>query len=113
VPETTSDNGSLDSGPAVADPISTPVLGNGQTMPNVFARTLYSFKGKKDSYLSFSKGEVITLHEQQDQWSYGELNGLQGWFPNSYVRVEETQAAGAASEAGGAFKYLFKNHTLF
>ncbi|XP_059468305.1 intersectin-2 isoform X3 [Neocloeon triangulifer] len=90
VPETTSDNGSLsDSGPVVADLASTPILGTGQTMPNVFARTLYSFKGKRASYLSFSKGEIITVHEQQDQWSYGELGGLQGWFPNTYVKIED------------------------
>ncbi|XP_065348598.1 intersectin-2 isoform X1 [Cloeon dipterum] len=98
VPETTSDNGSLtDHGPAVVDPVSTPTLGTGQTMPNVFARTLYSFKGKKASHLNFSKGVVITVHEQQDQWSYGELNGLQGWFPNSYVKIEDSTPSIAAA----------------
>jgi myosin I len=94
-----SDNSSMDSGPVVNDPVSTPVLGMGQPASNIYARALYTFKGKKDSYLSFTKGDVITITEQQEQWSHGQLNGQQGWLPNSYIKVEESQAATAA---GGA-----------
>lgn len=91
-----SDNSSMDSGPVINDPVSTPVLGMGLPTSNIYARALYTFKGKKDSYLSFTKGDLITITEQQEQWSHGQLNGQQGWLPNSYIKVEESEAAPAA-----------------
>nr|XP_019947433.1 PREDICTED: intersectin-2-like isoform X1 [Paralichthys olivaceus] len=38
--------------------------------------------------LSFSQGDVISVLQQRDQWWLGQLNGTQGWFPNSYVTLE-------------------------
>lgn len=113
VPETMSDNSSMDSGPIVNDPVSTPVLGMGQVTPNIYARALYTFKGKKDSYLSFTKGDLITINEQQEQWSHGELNGKQGWLPNSYVRVEEAQAATAGGVLPENHFFGFSNFLIF
>jgi len=32
------------------------------------------WRAKRDNHLSFDKGDVITVREQQDNWWYGELN---------------------------------------
>jgi hypothetical protein len=67
VPENLSDNGSLGDvgGPAVVGEMDSPVLGVGQTLGNVMAKALYAWKGKKSSHLSFAKGDIITVQEQQ------------------------------------------------
>jgi hypothetical protein len=54
---------------------------------NVQAQALYTWRAKKSNHLSFNKGSIITVKEQQESWWYGELAGLQGWFPKFYVTV--------------------------
>jgi len=47
---------------------------------------IYPWLAKKDNHLTFSKGDVIVVREQQDMWWSGELNGkvayvvLHRWF---------------------------------
>jgi hypothetical protein len=48
---------------------------------------LYAWRAKKSNHLSFNKGNVIIVKEQQELWWYGELAGIHGWFPKSYVTV--------------------------
>ncbi|KAK2856331.1 hypothetical protein Q5P01_005066 [Channa striata] len=38
--------------------------------------------------LSFSQGDIISVLQQRDDWWLGQLNGMQGWFPKSYVALE-------------------------
>ena len=54
---------------------------------NVQAQALCSWTAKTDNHLNFSKDDMITVLEQQDSWWLGALNGVQGWFPKSYVTV--------------------------
>ncbi|XP_063039904.1 intersectin-2b isoform X2 [Engraulis encrasicolus] len=54
---------------------------------NLQAQALCSWTAKTDNHLNFQKDELITVLEQQDSWWLGELNGVQGWFPKSYVTV--------------------------
>ncbi|XP_028829650.1 intersectin-2b isoform X2 [Denticeps clupeoides] len=65
---------------------STPAE-HGQVVGNVQARALCSWTAKTDNHLNFSKDDVITVLEQQESWWLGQLNGVQGWFPKSYVTV--------------------------
>uniref|UniRef100_A0AAY4AC89 Intersectin 2b n=1 Tax=Denticeps clupeoides TaxID=299321 RepID=A0AAY4AC89_9TELE len=58
-----------------------------QVVGNVQARALCSWTAKTDNHLNFSKDDVITVLEQQESWWLGQLNGVQGWFPKSYVTV--------------------------
>ncbi len=51
------------------------------------AQALCSWTAKTDNHLNFSKDDMITVLEQQENWWLGELNGVQGWFPKSYVTV--------------------------
>lgn len=52
------------------------------------AQALYPWKAKKDTHLSFNKGDVIRVLEQQEMFWLGELpNGNKGWFPKSYVKL--------------------------
>uniref|UniRef100_A0A673IC34 Intersectin-2-like n=1 Tax=Sinocyclocheilus rhinocerous TaxID=307959 RepID=A0A673IC34_9TELE len=60
---------------------------HGQVVGNVQAQALCSWTAKKDNHLNFSKDDVITVLEQQENWWLGELNRIQGWFPKSYVTV--------------------------
>lgn len=63
VPENVSDAGSaVGEGPYV-EPI-TPKLGEGQ-LCNTPATTLYQYRPTNDQHLSFSKGETVTIKEQQ------------------------------------------------
>jgi len=52
------------------------------------AKALYPWKAKKEEHLTFNKGDVIKVLEQQEMFWRGELpNGNQGWFPKSYVKL--------------------------
>ena len=51
------------------------------------AMAQYPWKAKEDNHLSFSKGDIITIKEQQDMWWFGQLGDTSGWFPKSYVRT--------------------------
>ncbi|XP_054706164.1 intersectin-1-like [Uloborus diversus] len=66
----------------------SPVPGQGQSMPDgLQAQALFPWKAKKENHLSFNKGDVITVKEQQDMWWYGEFQDKLGWFPKSYVKL--------------------------
>lgn len=67
---------------------ASPVPGQGQTMPDgLQAQALFPWKAKKENHLSFNKGDIINVKEQQDMWWYGEIQGKLGWFPKSYVKL--------------------------
>ncbi|XP_064627366.1 intersectin-1-like isoform X4 [Lineus longissimus] len=75
----------------------SPTPGQGQAAPEgLQAQAVYPWRAKKDNHLTFNKGDVITVKEQQDIWWSGELNGKgksvkqkekTGWFPKSYVKL--------------------------
>ncbi|GCB80932.1 hypothetical protein scyTo_0021297, partial [Scyliorhinus torazame] len=52
------------------------------------ARALYTYGGQKPGDLSFKKGDDIILRRQVDEnWYYGEINGVCGIFPLNFVQV--------------------------
>lgn len=65
----------------------SPIHGQGQAVENLKAQALCSWTAKKDNHLNFSKHDVITVLEQQENWWFGEVHGGRGWFPKSYVRI--------------------------
>ncbi|XP_052090009.1 intersectin-1-like isoform X1 [Mytilus californianus] len=68
--------------------ITSPTPGQGEKAPDgLQAQALYPWKAKKDNHLTFNKGDVIVIKEQQDMWWSGELHGQIGWFPKSYVKL--------------------------
>nr|XP_054922115.1 intersectin-1-like isoform X4 [Dermacentor andersoni] len=67
---------------------TSPVPGEGETAPQgLQAQALFPWRAKKENHLTFNKGDVIAVKEQQDMWWYGEFQGKLGWFPKSYVRL--------------------------
>lgn len=72
------------------------------------AQAIYTWMAKKDNHLTFNKGDLIAIKEQQEMWWSGELNGKVGWFPKSYVKlidegevsIEETGAEMTAEVFG-------------
>ncbi|KAL1436160.1 hypothetical protein MTO96_010898 [Rhipicephalus appendiculatus] len=67
---------------------TSPVPGEGQAAPQgLQAQALFPWRAKKENHLTFNKGDVIAVKEQQDMWWYGEFQGKLGWFPKSYVRL--------------------------
>ncbi|KAK7066311.1 Intersectin 1 (SH3 domain protein) [Halocaridina rubra] len=54
---------------------------------------IFPWRAKQNNHLSFNKGDRITVREQQDQWWYGQLNNVGGWFPHSFVRMVSGPAA--------------------
>ncbi|XP_033032307.1 intersectin-2 isoform X2 [Trachypithecus francoisi] len=65
----------------------SPVHGQGQVVENLKAQALCSWTAKKDNHLNFSKHDIITVLEQQENWWFGEVHGGRGWFPKSYVKI--------------------------
>ncbi|XP_026884187.2 E3 ubiquitin-protein ligase SH3RF1 [Electrophorus electricus] len=64
---------------------STPVRGVPQ-LP--CAKALYNYDGKEPGDLAFSKGDIIILRRQVDEnWYHGEVGGVHGFFPASFVQV--------------------------
>ncbi|KAF5885983.1 intersectin-2-like isoform X1, partial [Clarias magur] len=63
-------------------------------------KALCSWTAKTENHLNFSKDDVITVLEQQENWWLGELNGVQGWFPKTYVTVLNSSDASADSTEG-------------
>ncbi|XP_053575821.1 E3 ubiquitin-protein ligase SH3RF2 [Bombina bombina] len=52
------------------------------------AKALTNYKGYAPSDLTFNKGDIIVLRRQLDEkWFYGELNGSNGIFPASSVKI--------------------------
>lgn len=63
--------------PKSAEPISD---------SDIKAIAQYPWKAKEENHLSFNKGDVIIIKEQQDMWCFGQIGDASGWFPKSYVR---------------------------
>ena len=59
----------------------------GEIVDNLTAEAIYAWQGKKENHLSFAKGDVIEVQEQQDMWWFGRCHGSSGWFPKSFVNV--------------------------
>jgi len=53
------------------------------------AKALYDYAGEAEGDLSFSAGDVITIHDTSDPggWWQGELNGVVGVFPSNFVET--------------------------
>lgn len=52
------------------------------------AKALYNYDGKEPGDLKFSKGDIIILRRQVDEnWYHGEVGGVHGFFPASFVQV--------------------------
>jgi len=52
------------------------------------ASALYDYAGEQDGDLPFYAGDIITIIQEDDGsgWLSGELNGMSGIFPSSYVQ---------------------------
>ncbi|KAK2846206.1 hypothetical protein Q7C36_011060 [Tachysurus vachellii] len=49
--------------------------------------SLCAWTATTDTQLGFSKDDIITVLEQQENWWYGELGENQGWFPKTHVSM--------------------------
>nr|XP_056712131.1 intersectin-2 [Euleptes europaea] len=94
----------------------SPIRGQGQAVENLRAQALCSWTAKKENHLNFSKNDIITVLEQQENWWFGEVGGGRGWFPKSYVKIlpgteyqkEESEAVYAAVNK----KHVAPSYTL-
>ena len=59
--------------------------------PTQMAVVLFSWQGSKDNHLSITKGERIGILQQGDKWWSGEKGGKAGWFPRTFVKLEESK----------------------
>uniref|UniRef100_A0A8C8CIV4 Growth arrest specific 7 n=1 Tax=Oncorhynchus tshawytscha TaxID=74940 RepID=A0A8C8CIV4_ONCTS len=64
-------------------------------MSSSYCKSLYSFSGDQHQQgLTFEVGEIIRIvHPLPGGWWEGELDGVRGWFPSSYVQVLEKTAS--------------------
>ncbi|KAG7465648.1 hypothetical protein MATL_G00155770 [Megalops atlanticus] len=69
------------------------------------AQVLRSWTADEDSHLSVSKGNVVTVLEQQEDWWLGELNGVQGWFPASCAAMATADTVDADQQLSSADGY--------
>uniref|UniRef100_A0A6Q2Z3S4 Growth arrest specific 7 n=1 Tax=Esox lucius TaxID=8010 RepID=A0A6Q2Z3S4_ESOLU len=64
-------------------------------MSGSYCKSLYSFSGEQHQQgLTFKVGEIIKIVQPlPGGWWEGELDGIRGWFPSSYVQVLEKTAS--------------------
>ncbi|KAG8238924.1 hypothetical protein J437_LFUL000761 [Ladona fulva] len=90
VPENVSDSGSLlettEAVPAAVADLGSPVAGQGEIV-DFKAEAICNWKGTKASHLSLSQGDIVNVKEKQERMTFGEANGLSGWFPSSAIKV--------------------------
>ena len=67
------------------------VQANGETQEVLFiACAKHDFQGQSESELSLKKGDlIVVLQQNADGWWGGECNGAQGFFPASYVDIQD------------------------
>uniref|UniRef100_A0AAR2KW83 Intersectin 2a n=1 Tax=Pygocentrus nattereri TaxID=42514 RepID=A0AAR2KW83_PYGNA len=68
--------------------------------PSVFFLTVCAWTANTESHLGFSKDDVITVLEQQENWWYGELGENRGWFPKTHVSMVTTNNFHTDPESG-------------
>ena len=51
----------------------------------LLVEAVYPWLAKKDNHLTFSKGDIITIREQQEIWWSGELHGKVGHAADYFV----------------------------
>ena len=60
----------------VAPNAPTPTQGTGTVAPaGLQAQAQHTWRAKNENHLTFERGDVISVKEQQDMWWLGELNG--------------------------------------
>lgn len=71
---------------AAAAPVMSPVAGKEKR-----AIALYDFAAEREEELSLKAGDVVVVIDDTDTegWWEGVLGGVSGFFPGSYVRLEE------------------------
>lgn len=72
---------------SAAGSAATAALGTSSTAPSVGkCRALYSYAANMYDELSIQPGDLINIHDKQaDGWWLGELHGIVGIFPATYV----------------------------
>jgi uncharacterized protein YgiM (DUF1202 family) len=59
-----------------------------QSTPQLKVKALYDFHARKESELTFNKGDVITVYKQHKSgWWTGQCNKQTGLFPNNYCTI--------------------------
>lgn len=72
----------------VGNEATSPIPGQGEAVPHgLQAQALFPWRAKKENHLSFNKGDLISVMEQQEMWWYGSCQDKVGWFPKSYVKL--------------------------
>ncbi|XP_067225121.1 growth arrest-specific protein 7 isoform X2 [Chanodichthys erythropterus] len=70
------------------------------TMSGSFCRSLYAYNGDQHQQgLKFEAGELIKITQALDGgWWEGEKDGEKGWFPSTYVQIEELSSMSPLDE---------------
>lgn len=74
-------------------------------------KAVFSFKGKNNDELCFSKGDIVTVTQVLDGgWWEGTHNGKTGWFPSNYVK--EVKADISLKSGKGADVPVYKRESM-
>lgn len=69
----------------------SPALDSAQLVTgNVLAKAIHPWHAKKDTHLTFAKGDILRLKKKADNWFFGEKTDKdtqQGWFPAQCVEI--------------------------
>ncbi|XP_041754080.1 growth arrest-specific protein 7 [Coregonus clupeaformis] len=84
-------------------------------MSGSYCKSLYSFSGDQHQQgLTFEVGEIIRIvHPLTGGWWEGELDGVRGWFPSSYVQVLEKTASMTSLPVEGLGEPLPQHWTCY
>lgn len=69
---------------------------------------MYDYKAANEDEMSFSKGQLISvLNQENPDWWKGEVNGVTGLFPTNYVKMTTESDPSQQCEFCFTAVYLF------
>ncbi|KAK8720944.1 hypothetical protein OTU49_013011, partial [Cherax quadricarinatus] len=78
----------------------------------LLVEALYSFKGKNNDELCFSKGDIITVTQKEEGgWWEGTLSDKTGWFPSNYVKEYKASDCGSISPQHADTELISPQHS--
>ena len=70
-------------------------------------KALYDFVARTENEISFKKGDIVKVLDQDEGWWLGELDGKEGLFPANYVEAVQEQPRSRSSSFS-----IFSSHVL-
>jgi len=83
-----------------------------ESLDPTYVRVQFQFQPSEAGELSLGLGDVIQVLFESEYWSYGRLEGTEGWFPSSYCRSISKEEAFLNSVTTVSAEYGQRPHNI-